>query len=445
MLKKFIIKKLYKTTDVVLNIKNGVNILIGENGIGKTTILNLLHAFITTDIKKMCDVKYEKVIIEVSSHQYTFTSESISNILAIFANDDHYLARRKPANNKNVIDNIIKIMSKRTDEDIKKYLKSSPRTFREYIYKAETNNSSYEDFSIYDFDALRALFFSGSYKTLRKLIELKKNIDFEVLYFPTFRRIETDSKEFGFTEDDAERFLKNTQLRFGMNDVTIMLENKLNSIEKSIKISFSKMTTDLLEQYVSNNKYKTKKINILNLDTIFSILSESLPQKLKKQIFDMIEDDSIYNDSNLILLNYINSLVDIYEEQSKNVGNIEDFVSVCNKYLYNKKMEFIKNELKVNIKSNDDENASIVFSNLSSGEKQMISIFSKLYLDNDKDYFILFDEPELSLSIEWQRMLIPDIMKTKCCRQLLAVTHSPFIFDNDYDKNTRSLQDCLIR
>ena len=205
------------------------------------------------------------------------------------------------------------------------------------------------------------------------------------------------------------------------------------------------MTTDLLEQYVSNNKYKTKKINILNLDTIFSILSESLPQKLKNQIFDMIEDDSIYNDSNLILLNYINSLVDIYEEQSKNVGNIEDFVSVCNKYLYNKKMEFIKNELKVNIKSNDDENASIVFSNLSSGEKQMISIFSKLYLDNDKDYFILFDEPELSLSIEWQRMLIPDIMKTKCCRQLLAVTHSPFIFDNDYDKNTRSLQDCLIR
>ncbi len=108
-------------------------------------------------------------------------------------------------------------------------------------------------------------------------------------------------------------------------------------------------------------------------------------------------------------------------------------------------MEFIKNELKVNIKSDDDENASIVFSNLSSGEKQMISIFSKLYLDNDKDYFILFDEPELSLSIEWQRMLIPDIMKTKCCRQLLAVTHSPFIFDNDYDRNTRSLQDCLIR
>ena len=70
------------------------------------------------------------------------------------------------------------------------------------------------------------------------------------------------------------------------------------------------------------------------MDTIFSILSDSLPQKLKAQIFNIINDSSIYSGDRQILLNYINSLVDIYEEQSKNVNNIEKFVFTCNKYLH---------------------------------------------------------------------------------------------------------------
>lgn len=51
----------------------------------------------------------------------------------------------------------------------------------------------------------------------------------------------------------------------------------------------------------------------------------------------------------------------------------------------------------------------------------------------------MFDEPELSLSIEWQKMLLPDIIDSGKCKFLLAVTHSPFIFDNDLDLNAYDL------
>ena len=80
---------------------------------------------------------------------------------------------------------------------------------------------------------------------------------------------------------------------------------------------------------------------------------------------------------------------------------------------------------------------------LSSGEKQIISIFSKLYLDNtNKNCVILFDEPELSISIEWQKTLITDIMNSKKCSLLIAVTHSPFIFDGDkLLKITRNIEE----
>jgi predicted ATP-binding protein involved in virulence len=71
---------------------------------------------------------------------------------------------------------------------------------------------------------------------------------------------------------------------------------------------------------------------------------------------------------------------------------------------------------------------------LSSGEKQIISIFSRLYLEDSSPVAILFDEPELSLSMEWQRKLLQDIVDSDKCIFLLAATHSPFIFDNDLDQ-----------
>jgi len=81
---------------------------------------------------------------------------------------------------------------------------------------------------------------------------------------------------------------------------------------------------------------------------------------------------------------------------------------------------------------------------LSSGEKQIISIFSRIYLsDDDQRFIVLFDEPELSLSITWQQKLLPHIMDSKKCDFLLAVTHSPFISDNVLDSFTIGLNEFI--
>ena len=81
---------------------------------------------------------------------------------------------------------------------------------------------------------------------------------------------------------------------------------------------------------------------------------------------------------------------------------------------------------------------------LSSGEKQIVSLFSKIYLEPNDKFIVLFDEPELSLSIFWQKKLLPDIIKSERCDFLLAVTHSPFIFENELNKNTLGLQECFL-
>lgn len=70
---------------------------------------------------------------------------------------------------------------------------------------------------------------------------------------------------------------------------------------------------------------------------------------------------------------------------------------------------------------------------LSSGEKQIVSVFARLYLSGEKQFVVLIDEPELSLSMDWQKRFLPDILSAPSCAQLIAITHSPFVFDNELD------------
>ena len=63
---------------------------------------------------------------------------------------------------------------------------------------------------------------------------------------------------------------------------------------------------------------------------------------------------------------------------------------------------------------------------LSSGEKQMLS-FLCYNAFNDKTA-IFIDEPELSLHIDWQRLLLPTLLDQSTENQFFIATHSPFIF-----------------
>ena len=91
----------------------------------------------------------------------------------------------------------------------------------------------------------------------------------------------------------------------------------------------------------------------------------------------------------------------------------------------------VQTEMKVSVIS-QWTNLEIDLDELSSGEKQVISLLAGLYLYPQKS-IVLIDEPELSLSIDWQKRLLPDLLSAPYCSQLLAITHSPFIFDNELD------------
>lgn len=62
---------------------------------------------------------------------------------------------------------------------------------------------------------------------------------------------------------------------------------------------------------------------------------------------------------------------------------------------------------------------------LSSGEKQLIILFVEALLQRQRPYVFLADEPELSLHIAWQRKIIPAIRILNPNAQIIVATHSP--------------------
>lgn len=73
----------------------------------------------------------------------------------------------------------------------------------------------------------------------------------------------------------------------------------------------------------------------------------------------------------------------------------------------------------------------IPFAALSSGERQILRLFYDLLRSPEVNVLIL-DEPEISLQIEWQKVLLQDILRLNPSLQILVATHSPAIVMNGW-------------
>jgi predicted ATPase len=167
---------------------------------------------------------------------------------------------------------------------------------------------------------------------------------------------------------------------------------------------------------------------------IEKILTDGDKLLLNRKILGMkgeTTDKTEVNDK--YLAHYFSRLMNVNEDISTKEADMVKFVEVCNAYISPDK-RMIYYDIAFTITILDERDKLIDLSMLSSGEKQISSIFSHLYLDDTKNQFVIIDEPELSLSVPWQKRFLTDILDIGKCSFILSVTHSPFI----YQKRLRS-------
>ena len=81
---------------------------------------------------------------------------------------------------------------------------------------------------------------------------------------------------------------------------------------------------------------------------------------------------------------------------------------------------------------------------LSSGEKQLLTILLTVYLQSEQPTVLMMDEPEVSLHIEWQQVLIETILKLNPRAQIILSTHSPAIIMNGWMDKVTEVSDITV-
>jgi len=429
-IKSFSVHGLFGTDDVHIPFDENIKILVGENGLGKTQVLNLFYYTLTRNFFRLGEFSFDKLILEFHEGN---PIEILKSSIDEFSQEIY---------NHPVIRDFIDQFGYSQLEMLRNRFIQIKGNKRKLVEADFEYNSRYREFPISlifrIFEKLelnkenKPNLFSDCEKKIESGIEGS-----DILYFPTYRRVEEDLYNLGYSDDKLLN-QENTLIQFGMDDVQKRFDNIQNSIDKLLKEGFSEMSSQILSQLIEDEEDVTgsdflKNIEDNDVEILLSRVGNRISETKKERIRELLlKKEAKPKDSSLNF--FLKKLIEIYSSQKELDKSVKVFRDVCNEYLINKKVFYDESAIKIFIKS-ERNYSEIALNKLSSGEKQIISMFSKIYLSEDyKRFIVLFDEPELSLSMLWQKKLLPDILNSRKCEFLLAVTHSPFIFDNELDK-----------
>ena len=434
IISRFQIKGLLGEKDVDITFESPISILIADNGLGKTTILGIIYAVLSGQLHRLRRVEFESILVEFSNGQIIEIHSS--TVQAPLDLSDSNPAMRRLL--RQIPEHLIYQLFEETKGlDLMRF-RRHPLTNE--IMDIAGVPAQYIFNLLFDEQRKQPDLFGSSRSPQETRKILQSAFPFSILYFPTYRRIEEDIEHLGFQRIDG--FRSEVLIQFGMTDVNDRLRKITEQIRSSSVAWYSRINGQMLSQLVDGIQVdENTRISILNknaLKIVLDRIGENITPDRKDHIMRLVETGEIQNKHYDSLVYFLSNLVKIYDQQKDLDNSIKEFARVCNKYLVEKEIIYNESDVEIGILQKWNKKP-VALAKLSSGEKQIISLFSRLYLEVGKPLALLFDEPELSLSIEWQRMLIPDIIESGRCKFLLATTHSPFVFENEFDVNAYDL------
>jgi len=425
---------LHNRFDIDQKFKPGVNIIHAVNGAGKTTLIHCLVNILTGDYYRFLYIQFFRIRLWFDDN----------NLLTIY-ND--YDQNQEPSIR-------VCINSDRRGIKINERINEFDELNSENDESEETINNSYkeEKGELYklDYTQTKVLLSTTYFPAFRIMIEAWKSVEENT----TIDEITSLSRKiFGNflpllkypTSHDVEQSL--------INEIQV-ITSEISDIDRQLmsQISVEYLAVTLEDKLnVSIDSYE---FNMEEIETIFDeIKSFPIPEnayisstEIYKNILDKIASN-ILNEENMkefikFLTIYCNSLKKLLLIINEKFYLFYKYLSAVNSFLQGKKIEILnvdtrENSPLVGIRFDDNYVVSNL-STLSSGERQIITMmYATTYMSQEK--LILIDEPELSLHIDWQRILLKKISEQQSKVQIIACTHSPMLAA-DYPDNLKGLQ-----
>ncbi|MHC5131843.1 AAA family ATPase [Pseudomonas glycinis] len=396
---------------------NPVSIIYGDNGCGKTTFLKLLFAALNQQTSALLEESVQELTIE-----YTDENETKKITIALISTE---VESESPA-------------SERYDWS---QLQNSP------LGKSRSLSIGVER-------GLATQPIRIDPQIIHRFLMRQREYVRESRYYP-------DNKEFAY---DLAQHLNRAQQIKSRNRNQELDVNEQHLFVKSIEIG--NIESLLLEQYRLAKSVATEKIQNALFDTLASVIDGQLGPVLptdtsvreisgalvksrdriiealaagpentfKSQVIQTLkqierEDDVAPLLKNEIFAKLIINMVGELQVEKQLLSSINHLIDTFNDFLIGgKKLEIIDNQLKVLVGRSEH---SVNY--LSSGERHILTFLALVVTVGRSRQFLIIDEPEISLNIKWQRILMNVIIELVPNTQIIVATHSPIISSDTLD------------
>lgn len=399
---------------ITIKLKDDVNFLIGVNGSGKTTIINLIAATLKADFSTLDRFQFKKIHISLKPQ----ISDSKSKKTA-------FIEVEKIDKVNSPYPNIIFKIKRYNDNEAKKYLLDELE--EEHMFR-----HSYE-YTVHRTLARRPQFERDVNSALQELI----NVSWLSIHRTTTSSRHREERNFESTIDqkvqelqiELVKYFSQLNRRYAIETERFqkyIFESLIDKIERDAFIVDNHINAekekDSLKQIFVHFQLNERSINT-KLDNYFDSYNKSLLKATDTQSsLDMT--DLAY----LLGTRKIHSVVQEWSkviEKQKNINKSkETFLLVINNLLQRKDL-FINEKNELIVKTQSGKEFSLT--NLSSGEKQLLIILGQSLLQEENVHIYIADEPELSLHVEWQEKLVSSLKSVNPNSQIIFATHSPDI------------------
>ncbi len=403
----------FQATNRLLDLKlaeGNISIIYGENGSGKTTFLKIMNAIFKQDSSTLYNKKIDRIFIE-------YTSNNVNKTVNIKCNEKY------------------------NEED---------NNFR-YDW-SEFNDSDLIDTTSLSFGIERGVV-ASSFK-----IDTRDVIDF--LRHPKYRRhlVNLDLREFAEAMTEHLKVTNSRRRnRYARSDEISIMDNhaflqniKMSNIEDLLLERYQRARNIATEQiqnalfdtltfiFKKSDESQSQDFNIDNdfIDSLFinkARLIEALDDGIDENTFkkNMIikleqiqnKKDIVTTVNNEILYTLIKNMIKELEVEKLLLNSINTFVDQFNNFLSEgKKLVIDYHSIYIEI---DEKKYTIDV--LSSGERHIFTFLSLIIIEGSFRDFIFIDEPEISLNIKWQRILMLLISELAPNTQVIVASHSPLI------------------
>ena len=386
MIRRLEVKGLNDRIQADLKFNEDLNIITGRNGSGKTTLLKLIWYLISGNLERIFpEIPFDFVSIVTDLFSLTITRLDSGEVQFV--------------------------------SEMNSFSKSVDFTI---IVNPETGNL-------------------GDREDIEKLNELNVDIADAMkssLFFPTFRRIE------GGFSSSSSRYMSadpNFSRRIPPYRTTERLQEALSELSSAVSVYDHKFiasisTHDIVRLLTQKYADISEEINKLHAK-----LSQEITQKIRDYSGNETDSDTQKpQDANPVLENIQKSVEQATRTREALLKPFLVLAGLTQEILKYQQIgvaeQFASRERSEGITLGKGTegialgvaNEAIASEKLSAGEKQMLSFLCYNAFSGNATIFI--DEPELSLHVDWQRLLLPTLLDQGTGNQFFIATHSPFIF-----------------